>query len=139
MTISLYLAGLPGFLAYFAVAIAMLLLFLGCYSWLTPHKEWQLIKADNKAAAVAFSGSIIGFVLPLHSALSNSTSLLDFMLWGLIAFVVQILTFFVLKGLLLAFKENLSKHISEDHLAFGILVAGLSISVGLLNAAAMTY
>lgn len=130
-----YLAGLPEFLAYFGVAVALLAAFVFVYTLITPHKEWHLIKADTPAAAVAYGGSILGFVLPLHSAISNSVNLIDCVLWGLVALVVQILTFFVLRLLI----KDLPARLSNGELSSGILVASLSIAVGILNAASMTY
>src|SRR5690606_2217464 len=82
---SLYLLqGLPNFLIFFVSAIVLLLLFKVTYSWLTPHAEMALIRANNTAAAMAFGGAIIGFALPLASAISQSVTFLDFVLWGLV-------------------------------------------------------
>jgi len=130
-----YLGGLPGFSAYFAVAAALLAAFAVVYSLVTPHHEWRLIKANTTAAAVAFGGAILGFVLPLHSAISHSVNLVDCVLWGVVAFVVQIATFFVLRLVI----PDLPRRISDNELAPAIMAAALSIAVGLLNAASMTY
>ena len=71
------LNGLPPFLAYFAVAIILLLVFIRIYTWITPHSELELIRANNPAAALAFGGAVIGFAWPLSSAITHSLSLLD--------------------------------------------------------------
>ena len=86
------LAGVPAFLAYFALAILMLLIFIRRYTWVTPHDELALIRENNSAASVAFGGALIGFSLPLSSAITHSLSLLDCALWGTIALIVQVLT-----------------------------------------------
>lgn len=130
-----YLAGLPAFLAYFGVGVALLALFAITYTRITPHNEWHLIKANQPAAAVAFSGSVMGFILPLYSAISHSVNLVDCVLWGVVAFVVQIVTFFVIRIVI----RDLPGRISNGELASGILVAALSVAVGVLNAASMTY
>ena len=44
---------LPAFLAYFAVAIVLLALFLLVYLNVTPYHEVALIRAGNSAAAVS--------------------------------------------------------------------------------------
>lgn len=137
--IAIYLAGLPLFFLYLIAAIVLLCLFMVCYSRLTPHHEWSLIRQGNTAASVAYGGSILGFVIPLSSSMTHSVSIIDFVLWGLVAFVVQIVTFFSIKGVVRGFGESLSNHITEDHLAYGVLVASVSISVGLLNAASMSW
>ncbi|MCC5450587.1 DUF350 domain-containing protein [Rheinheimera sp. UJ51] len=129
------LTGLPSFLAYFALAIISLLLFIRLYSWVTPHDEFGLIRANNPAAAVAFAGALIGFALPLSSAITHSLSLLDCAIWGAVALLVQVLTFFVSQ---LALKQ-LPERITKGDIAAGIFSAGCSISVGMLNAACMSY
>jgi putative membrane protein len=130
-----YLAGLPAFLAYFGIAVLLLAAFAYLYTHATPYKEWQLIKANNPAAAVAYGGSILGFVLPLHSAISNSVNLIDCVLWGIVALVVQIATFFIVRLLI----RDLPARIERGEIASGIFVAALSMAVGVLNAASMTY
>ncbi|WP_447527660.1 MULTISPECIES: DUF350 domain-containing protein [unclassified Vreelandella] len=134
-----YLQGLPHFLGYLIGALILLGAFMYCYSRITPHKEWQLIRQGNAAASTAYAGSILGFTLPLYSAMANSISFIDFLLWGVIAFGVQLATFFGLKVVLKNQGESLSTHISEGHMAYGILVGSICIAVGLLNAASMTW
>lgn len=129
------LAGLPSFLAYFALAVVSVLVFIRLYSWVTPHDEFALIRANNPAAALAFAGALIGFALPLSSAITHSMSLLDCAIWGLVATIVQVLTFYVSQ---LALKQ-LPQRIIQGDMAAGIFSAGCSISVGMLNAACMSY
>lgn len=129
------LAGLPSFLAYFALAFISVLVFVRLYSWVTPHDEFALIRANNPAAALAFVGALIGFALPLSSAITHSMSLLDCAIWGLVATVVQVLTFYVSQMAL----KQLPQRITQGDLAAGIFSAGCSISVGMLNAACMSY
>ncbi|EIK44364.1 putative membrane protein [Cellvibrio sp. BR] len=129
------LNGLPAFLAYFAMAIVLLLLFIRIYTWVTPQDELALIRANNVAAALAFGGALIGFALPLASAITNSMSLLDCAVWGAVALVVQVLTFVVLR---VAIKQ-LPERINQGEVATGSFVAASAIAVGLINAACMTY
>jgi putative membrane protein len=129
------ISGLPAFLGYFALAIALLFMFTLIYTWVTPHNEMALIRANNAAAAIAFGGAVIGFALPLSSAISHSLSLLDCAIWGLVALLVQVLTFVVLRVLL----KQLPQRIAQGELAAGIFAASCAIAVGILNAACMTY
>lgn len=129
------LAGLPAFLSYFAVAIALLVAFCAIYVQLTPHHEFKLIRANKSAASLAFGGSLLGFCLPLHAAITNSVSLIDCAIWGGIALVVQLLAFFVLR----LFLRDLSERIAANETAAGGFVAAVSLGVGLLNAASMSY
>ncbi len=134
MTIEQSLAGLPAFLLYFGLALALLVLFVAIYVTVTPYKELTLIREGNAAAAISLGGAVVGFVLPLARAVTQSVSALDLLVWGLIALVVQVVVFFVVGKLLPRFVEA----IKDGRIAGGILLAALAIGVGLLNAAAMT-
>lgn len=129
------LSSLPAFFAYFGFAIALLLLFAMIYIWITPHREIALIRAGNVSATVAFAGALIGFALPLASAISQSVSVIDGCVWGVVALVVQALVFFAARLLM----PGVSSSIAADNSAAGILLAALSITVGIINAACMTY
>jgi len=131
---ALSFVGLPAFLSYFAIAIVLLLLFAVIYTRLTAHDEFALIRQGKSAAAVALGGSLVAFALPLCSAIVHSVSLVDFVIWGLIALAIQIATFFAVR----IFLPNLSQRISNDEMAAGLFVALTSIAVGAINAACMT-
>lgn len=129
------IAGLPAFLSFFALAILLVLLFCRLYSWVTPHDEFGLIRANNTSAAVAFTGALLGFALPLASAIEHSISLADCAIWGAFALVIQILTFVAVRLTV----RQLPERISQGELAAGIFSAGCSVAVGLINAASMTF
>ena len=129
------LAGLPDFLSYFGLAIALLVAFGAIYVQLTPHHEFRLIRENKSAASLAFGGSLLGFCLPLHAAITNSVSLVDCAIWGGVALIVQLFAFFVLR----LFVRDLSERIAANENATGGLVAAVSLGVGLLNAASMSY
>ncbi len=57
------LDSLLAFSAYFFIGVAMVIIFLFIYSKITPHNEWQLIKNNNTAASLAFSGTLLGYVI----------------------------------------------------------------------------
>lgn len=128
-------AGLPEFLAYLAVSAVLVLVYIIVYSAITPHNEFGLIRENNTAAAVAFSGSLLGFVIPLSAAVTNSTSLGDCAVWGLVALVVQIVAYLVLRLPV----SNLSGRIAEDQTAAGIWLGAGSLAAGMVNAACMSY
>lgn len=135
VTESDYLATLPAFLAFFAAALALLAIFLTVYMFVTPHRELQLIREGNVAAAVSMAGALIGFVIPLASVIENSVSLIDMTVWGLVAMAVQILTFLAARLLL----PDLVRRIEAGHPAPAVALATLSLAVGMLNAACVTY
>jgi putative membrane protein len=127
--------GLPAFLAYFAVAVVLSGIFVRLYTWVTPHDELALLRANNSAAALAFGGALLGFALPLSSAITHSLSLLDCVIWGTVALIVQILTFVVLRITI----KQLPERIEQGEVAMGIFSAATAISMGMLNAACMSY
>jgi len=47
------LAGLPAFLLYFCTAIIAVVAYLLVYTRVTPHNEFQLIRDNDPAAAIA--------------------------------------------------------------------------------------
>jgi len=133
-TIGASLHELPWFLAYMGTAVALTLVYVIIYFWVTPHDEIGLIRENNAAAATAFGGSLLGFCLPLASAIANSASLVDCAVWGGIALVLQIAIFFVVRLPI----PKISERIEKNEIASGVWLGGASLAGGLLNAASMT-
>jgi len=109
------LAGLPAFLSYFAAAIGLFALFLFAYILITPYREIALIREGNAAAAASLSGAILGFVLPLASAIAHSVGLLDMAVWGLTALIIQLLVYLAARLLL----PDLARDIPAGKVAIG--------------------
>ena len=124
---------IPWFLTYMVTAIVLTLFYIVIYIWVTPHPEIKLIRENNIAAALAFSGSLIGFCLPLASAIANSVSIIDCAIWGVIALIVQIIIFFLV---CLPF-PGISKRIENGEIASGAWLGVASLAGGILNAASM--
>lgn len=131
------LAGLGSFFLYFLMSLAFLMLFKFVYVRITPHDEWKLVKEDkNIAAAIALAGSIIGYCIAIASAASNSVNLIDFAVWGIVALLAQLIAFVIVR---FGFMPKIVERIEAGEVPAGILMAATSVSVGLLNAACMTY
>ena len=131
------ISGLGHFVAYFAVSIVLLFVFKIVYAFVTPHDEWKLVKQEkNLAAAIGFGGAIIGFALALSSAVANSASLLDFIVWGVVAIVAQVVAFLLLR---FTFMPKIAERIINNEISAGTILAAISVAVGLLHAACMTY
>ncbi len=128
------LDGLPWFLAYLATTVVLTLIYVVIYSWVTPHPEIKLIRENNLAASLAFAGSLVGFSLPLASAIANSVSLVDLAVWGVIAMVVQIAIFYVVRFPI----PKISERIEKGEMASGLWLGVSSLAGGLLNAASMS-
>ncbi len=135
LSLSDYLAGIPLFLAYFFTALALTAVYVFIYTKITPHDEIALIKENKPAASTAMAGSLLGFVIPLGSVIANSQDLMDMVLWGAVALIVQVCTFFFLR----LFFPKISERIANNELASGIWLGAISLSAGILNAACMTY
>jgi putative membrane protein len=128
-------AGFDDFLVYLAVSLALLAVFIVIYIRVTPYREIALIRDGNMAASFSLSGSLLGFIVPLASAVQNSVSLVDMAIWGLIAMGVQIAAFVVAKLLI----PSITQDIAAGKGAQGFFLGSLSLGVGLLNAACMSY
>ena len=129
------LSGFDEFLIYAGLSIAFIYLYMIVYLWLTPYSELKLIKDGNVAAALSLSGSVLGFTFPLAAAIVHSVHPWDMMLWAVIAAVVQLLVYVAVRYTLL----NVVRRIPDGQVATGIVLAAISLSAGILNAACMTY
>ena len=129
------LAGFDDFLIYFGLAALFIAIYLAIYIHVTPYREFTLIRQGNAAAAASLSGSLIGFVLPLASAIIHSVNPWDMALWAAIALVVQIVIYLAVKAAL----PDIVRHIPEGKAGPGIFLGAASLAAGIVNAACMTY
>jgi putative membrane protein len=129
------LAGLPAFLVYFSVSAALVVAYLFIYTRITPHDEFGLIRANVPAAAVALGLSLLGFTLPVASAIAHSANIVDCVIWSVIALIVQVIAYFVAQ----IPDRDLSKRIAAGELASAFWLGLVSVTAGLLSAAAMSY
>jgi putative membrane protein len=135
LTVAQSLAGLTDFFLHFLAGALLVLLFCLIYVRVTPYPEFRLIQEGKTAPAVSLGGALLGFVIPLAGAIAESVSLLDMVVWALVALVLQVLVFLVLR---LCF-SNLCRNIAEDQMAPAILLAVLSLCAGILSAASMSF
>lgn len=125
--------GVGMFLLYFATMFAMLWVFSFAYQWVTPYDEDVAIFNGELPPAIAFSGALLGFTMPLvTSSLYNgggtARALVAFIAWAALAGFVQIVVF----KLLFWFWRN-----KLDNTAKALVFAAASVCVGIVNAAAM--
>ena len=128
------LSAFPNFVRYVVVGFALAALFIVVYDFVTPWREFALIRAGNSAAATALVGALLGFCLPLANAIRQSVSLTDVVLWALVALVVQTIVHIVLRLAL----PNLKAGVESNEPAAGITAGGVSVCFGLINAACLT-
>jgi putative membrane protein len=129
------LTGLPSFLMFFAIAIGLTAIYLVLYTLATAHNEFALIRQNVISAAVALGFSLVGFALPLASAIVHAQSVTDCIIWGLVALAVQIFAYWLVRLVL----RDLSQRIAAGELAAALFLGAASLSAGIINAAAMTY
>ncbi|WP_398476052.1 DUF350 domain-containing protein [Tardiphaga sp.] len=129
------LAGLPAFLVYFCTGIVAVMLYLFVYLRATSHDEFALIRNDCAPAAIALGLSLLGFVLPVASAIVHSANVIDCLIWAVIALIVQIAVYFILRIPV----TKLSDRIAEGRMAPALWLGLASLAAGVLNAASMVY
>lgn len=129
------LRGVDDFLVYLAASLALVAVFVWIYVHITPYREIRLIREGNAAAAASLSGAILGFVIPLSSAVAHSVALVDMLLWGAIALVIQLVAFVAARMLV----PTLVADIPAGKVAPGVFLGAFALAIGILNAACMSY
>lgn len=129
------LIALANFALYFGIALVALLAFKLLYTLFTPYDDWKLVKEQNSAAACALGGATIGFSIALSSAIAESISLVDFAIWAVVALVAQLIAYLLVR----LFMPKISQRIQDGEVPAGIVLGAVSIAIGILNAASMTY
>ncbi|CAK0760813.1 putative membrane protein [uncultured Gammaproteobacteria bacterium] len=128
------MSNLTLYLAYLGTSIVLLVAFVAIYVVITPYNELSLIRAGNRTAAISLGGTLIGFALPLTATVAHASGWLDLVLWATVALACQLAVFGLVSSLIGHFSEG----IEADKTGYGIILAAMSIAVGLLNAGAVT-
>lgn len=123
------------FIVAFVAAGLFTIAFKVIYQAATPYNERTLIRDGNVAAAITLGAALLGYILPLASALEHTVSLVEFAVWALLAGVIQIVTFTIVQRIVM---RDLGARIVRGELAAAIYMASISLGVGLLNAACMS-
>ncbi len=123
------------FLIYFGLALALFVAFIVVYTAITPYKELKLIREGNNAAAISLSGALIGFALPVASTVANAVNVVDMVIFAIVATVVQLIVFVIARLVM----PDLTGSIEQGNSAKATFLAAISVSVGMLNAAALVY
>jgi putative membrane protein len=131
---TLNIAGFANYIIYMLMAGVVLVIFFVIYTWMTPYDEVLLIRQGNMAAALTLGGAIVGFSLTLASVILHSPSMISFMSWSLAGLFVQLLAYVVTTRCLSISKE----HIESGNVAYGALLAAISLAVGAINAACIS-
>jgi len=123
------------FVIAFLAAGIFTILFKVIYQWTTPYNERVLIRDGNVAAAITLGAALLGYILPLASALEHTVSLPEFAIWALLAGVIQIVANLAVRKVVM---QDFSERIVRGELAAAVYMASISLGVGLLNAACLS-
>ncbi|MBO1017835.1 DUF350 domain-containing protein [Achromobacter sp. SD115] len=122
------------YLIYMASALAMLGVFTLVYTAVTRYKEFELIREGNIAAVLSYGGALVGFSFTLCSSIAIHASYAMFLLWGLVAMLVQIVVYVGVSQAV----RGMNEAIEENNIAMGGLIGSISIAAGIVNAASLT-
>jgi putative membrane protein len=125
--------GLPMLLLQFAVVLVLLVVGLLIYMAVTPFRERELLQRGNAAAATVLGGALVALAIPLAALLATTGSLVDILVWGVVAVLMQLLTVMIVSLLL----RGMRGMIEAGQIAAAIPLVAAQLSIALLNAAAM--
>lgn len=128
-------SGFDNFLVYLAISLVLLRVFVSLYIRITPHPEFTLMKEGNIGAAFSLAGAILGFAIPLGAAVRYSVNWVDMLIWGVIALVVQIAAFVVVKVSI----PTICDDITRGNAAQGFFLGSTALAAGILNASCMSF
>src|SRR5258708_17926382 len=93
-------SGLPMLLLQFVLVLALLVAGIFIYMAITPFHERELLRNGNPAAATVLGGALVALAIPLAALLATTGALLDILVWGVVALLLQLLTVAVVFQLL---------------------------------------
>ena len=128
------MAGLPFLVLHLGVTLALFAAGAWLYEKITPVQELALIKTGNVAASVSYSGALLGLALPLAASLAVSVNVLDIVVWGVVALILQLAVVRLLEALL----GGLWHRVEANEIGPAILVAAVKLSVAVIIAAAIS-
>lgn len=131
--IQAFATGIPITLFHAGVTLVILIVGAAVYALLTPHREIQLIREGNTAAAMSLGGVLVGLAIPLAASLSASNSALEMAIWGVMIIAVQLLAFRVIDLVL----HGLPQRIQEGEISAATLLVGAKLASALILAAAV--
>ncbi|MAP95129.1 MAG: hypothetical protein CMK07_09280 [Ponticaulis sp.] len=128
-----FIHGFDNFLVSSVAAGVLLIVSCVVYVILTPMKEMELLRNGNASAGLGLAGVIIGLAIPISSALATSVSLFDLLIWGVVALLIQLLSFRIVDLIL----KDLPKRIERDEAGAAILLIAVKISSAMIIGAAL--
>ncbi len=125
--------GLPTLLLQFVVTLLLLALGIFIYTLVAPMRELEQMRRGNVAAATTLGGTVVALAIPLAVLLATSGALLEIVVWGIVAIIIQLVTFAIASTAL----HGLRGMIQADNMAAAVFLVSAQLAVALINAAAM--
>jgi putative membrane protein len=125
--------GLPILLLQFVICIALLVAGVAIYTKVTPFHERELLREGNVAAATVLSGAVIALAIPLAALLATTRAVLDIVVWGIVAILLQLVTVVIACHLM----RGMRLTIEGGSVAAALPITAAQLAIALLNAAAM--
>lgn len=129
-----FLAGFPSLLLHLGVTLGLLAGAAALYTRITPHDEISLIRHGNVAAAISYSGAVLGLAIPLAFCMASSVSVWDILIWGVVTLLLQLLALRVIEAVM----QGMSHRIEAGEIGPAILLFSVKLAVAAINAAAVT-
>lgn len=131
---------MTGSIVNFALYFITCLVFWGAamrvYVTITPYEEFTMVAQGNKAAAYSLAGTALGLAAPLASLAMHAGSLADLAAWALLGLVTQLAFWWALARFVF---RDLTAAMQADRQSVGIVLGAFSATVGMLNAACLSY
>lgn len=131
--IGAFVEGFPRFLIWTGTAGGLLIFATAVYVLLTPWKELALVRGGNGAAGLALAGAIAGLALPISSALASSVTLIDLLIWGGVALLLQLIAYRIVDVLL----RDIPKRIENDEAGAAIVLIAAKLASAMILAAGL--
>jgi putative membrane protein len=125
--------GLPILLLQFVICIVLLMIGVFVYTLVTPFHERELLREGNVAAATVLSGAVVALAIPLAALLATTRAVLDIVVWGIVAILLQLVTVLVVCHIM----RRMRLTIDDGNMAAALPIAAAQLAIALLNAAGM--
>lgn len=125
-----------GTLAFFAVAVLALVIFLTIFELVTKYNDWEEIKAGNVSVAMATGGKIFGICNLFRFAILNNDTMIQSLVWAGYGFILLLTAYFIFEFLTPHFK--IDAEIQKDNRAVGFLSMVISVSISYVVGACIT-
>jgi putative membrane protein len=128
------IAAIAAYATHLIASAILLGVFFWLYTWLTPFDEVALIHAGKGSAALSLGGALIGFSLTLGSAIVHNGTLVEVVMWAVLAMVVQVIVYIITSRML----HTVVSEIEAGNVAMGGFMGSLSLVAGIVNAACLS-